>query len=46
MTLPQAIEILTQYNHWRRGAETAQIEPKIIGIAIDTVIKFYTTNQN
>jgi hypothetical protein len=46
MTLPQAIEILSKYNDWRRVAETSQIEPKIIGIAIDTIIKFYTHDQN
>jgi hypothetical protein len=31
MTLPQAIEVLKEYNEWRRGADTTQIEPRVIG---------------
>lgn len=38
MTLQQAIEILEQFNLWRRGEETPQPDPKIIGEAIDIAI--------
>ena len=40
MTTEEAIKILKEYNEWRRGAEIPMPEPKIIGEAIDTVIKF------
>lgn len=38
MNLQQAIEILTQYNKWRRGAEIPQPNPKKVGEAIDIAI--------
>ena len=38
MTLQEAIKILEEYNKWRRGAETPQLNPKIIGEAIDIAI--------
>ena len=40
MTLQQAIEILEQFNAWRRGSETVEITtPKKIGIALDILIE-------
>lgn len=41
MTIKQAIKILKEHNEWRRGAETPQIEPKILGEAIDEVIDYF-----
>jgi hypothetical protein len=39
MKVEEAIEILEHHNEWRRGAEIPQEEPKIIGEAIDVVLK-------
>jgi hypothetical protein len=39
MRVEEAIEILERHNEWRRGAEIPQEEPKIIGEAIDLVLK-------
>ena len=38
MKLKRAIKILEDHNKWRRGAEIEMQEPKVIGIALDTVI--------
>lgn len=47
MTLPQAIQILKDHNKWRRGDNTIPMTNAIhLGDAIDTVIYYYTTNQN
>lgn len=32
------LEVLRQFNAWRRGAETEMLDPAIIGQAIDAVI--------
>jgi hypothetical protein len=39
MTKEETIDILRQYNEWRRGAEIDQPHPTTIGIAIDNAIK-------
>lgn len=41
MTLPEAIEILSLANKWRRGAEIPMPDPTQLGIAIDVVIDHY-----
>lgn len=42
MELKTAIEILKYHNLWRRGlVEDPIYTPKQIGIAIDTIIKYY-----
>jgi len=40
MKLEQAIDILEEYNLWRRGEESPQPDPKEVGEAIDTVLDF------
>ena len=44
MSLKAAITLLEYHNEWRRGAEIEPLNPKDIGIAIDTIIKHYETN--
>lgn len=39
MTTTEAIQTLTEYNAWRRGAETEMIDPITIRIAIDHAIE-------
>ena len=39
MTIEQALEILIEYQEWRRGAEIPMQEPRIIGEAIDVAIE-------
>lgn len=39
MTLEEAVEILDHHNRWRRGASIATVDPRLLGIAIDVVIK-------
>lgn len=39
MKLQSAIQILKRHNEWRRGAEINQEDPKLIGVAIDTVVE-------
>ena len=46
MTIVQAIETIKHYNEWRRGGDMDQPSAIMIGIAIDTVIKFYSVTQN
>lgn len=38
MNTTEAIEILTEYNKWRRGAEIKHPNPKKIGEAIDIAV--------
>jgi hypothetical protein len=38
-TLPQAIAILRRHNRWRRGAEIAQEDPTVLGLAIDVILR-------
>lgn len=45
MELNEALEILSKYNEWRRGAGIKQPSPDIIGIAIDTVIEELTRKR-
>lgn len=40
MTIKQATKELKRYNKWRRGAYINVSEPKIIGIAIDTIVEW------
>lgn len=46
MTLQQAIEFLEEYNAWRRGADTVQLPPSLIGVAIETVINYHKAKLN
>ena len=46
MLITDAIRLLDEYNCWRRGADTQQLDPITIGKAIDTVLKFITVAQN
>jgi len=42
MTITEAIELLKQHNKWRRGNEKIPMtNPTDLGIAIDTVVKYY-----
>lgn len=43
MKIDKAIEVLKEFNTWRRGAETEMLSPKEIGVAIDAIIKHYET---
>lgn len=43
MKIDKAIEILKEYNTWRRGSDTEMLSPKVIGVAIDVIIKNYET---
>ena len=45
MELNRAIEILTEYNKQRLGAETPQLEPNLITSALNKVIEEYTTKK-
>lgn len=38
MTLKESIEVLEEYNSWRRGAEIPMPEPKKIGEALEIAI--------
>jgi len=39
MRKTQALEILQDFNDWRRGDASEMQSPRLIGIAIDTAIK-------
>ncbi len=39
MKIETAKQILRKHNEWRRGAEIEQERPKLVGVAIDTVLK-------
>lgn len=39
MTLQEAVEILRVHNIWRRGGSNTMQDPKLIGKAIDVVVK-------
>lgn len=45
MKLQSAIQILKRHNEWRRGAEIDQEDPRLIGVAIDTVVKYLEAPQ-
>ena len=45
MKLQSAIQILKRHNEWRRGAEIDQADPKLIGMAIDTVVNYLEAPQ-
>ena len=41
ITLDESIALLSNYNKWRRGDDSVpQINPKKLGIAIDTIINY------
>ena len=46
ITTSQALNILKEYNDWRRGKETEMLNPKTIGKAIDKAIEVLTKQQN
>lgn len=41
MTLEEAVEILKRHNKWRRGANIEMDNPTLLGVSIDTVVKFF-----
>ena len=45
MELIRAIEILTEYNKWRLGADTPMLEPSLITVAINKVIANYNQTK-
>lgn len=38
MTLTEAIEILDEFQAWRLGAETEQLNPRVITEALESVL--------
>ena len=36
----KTLEVLTQHNAWRRGAEGPQTDPRLLGLALDAAIAF------
>ena len=46
MELQQAIELLENYNKWRRGAEIPQPNPTEIGVAISVVLESTKSGKN
>jgi len=46
ITTSQALNILKEYNDWRRGKETEMLNPKTIGKAIDKAIEILIKDQN
>lgn len=41
MKLDEAINILYDFNRWRRGEHISMPNPNIIGIAIDVILKYH-----
>lgn len=39
MTKEEALNILHNFQKWRRGANTAMLDPKIVGEALDIAIR-------
>lgn len=39
MTVKEALDILEHHNLWRRGADIEQIDPKVVGMALDKSIE-------
>ena len=49
MTIQEAVKILEAHNKWRRDNSfmpKPQTDPKQLGIAIDTVVKYFKKNDN
>jgi hypothetical protein len=42
MKLDEAVNILRDYNRWRRGEESPQPDPKEVGEAIDMVLASFS----
>jgi hypothetical protein len=40
MKINEAVTILEQHNKWRRGDDSEMEKPKVLGKAIEVVIKF------
>ena len=40
MTISETIDILSKYNAWRKGSNTPQMEPRLIGDAIAQACDF------
>ena len=43
--LQSAIAVLKEHNAWRRGAETEQTDPHMLGVAIDLVVAEYEKKE-
>ena len=39
MNNKEALQILQEYNQWRRGSDKPMPNPKVIGLAIDQAVK-------
>jgi len=47
MTPQEAAEIIRQHNAWRRGdVDVRPLHPKVIGEAIDVLLKYYHETQS
>ena len=44
MNLNEAVELLENYNKWRRGAEIPQPNPTEVGVAISVVLEYGKDN--
>lgn len=45
MSVEKAFEILEKVLEWRKGNTNTQIEPKIINVAIERIIKYYKDSK-
>jgi hypothetical protein len=45
MELKRAIEILTEYNKWRLGADAPMLEPSLITVALNKIIDNYNQTK-
>lgn len=41
----KTLEVLTQHNRWRRGAEGPQTDPRTLGLALDAAIAYIAAAQ-
>lgn len=45
MKIKEAIKILKYHNEWRRGADIEMTDIKDLGIAIDTVVECFESDE-
>lgn len=43
--LKAAVKLLKRHNKWRRGAEIEPTYPTELGLAIDTIVKYFERNK-
>lgn len=44
-SIDRVVHVLKHHNKWRRGADIDAIEPKVIGMAIDSAIELLETKN-